>query len=151
MRVDCALLCDAATVREGLLHIIGGGITRAYRPVFPAPVEMSLALHVLIHPTEMSRPHTLSVQLRDSDGKQLAELQLGFGVNDTSSFEVGEEASLPLCVRFPPNVMLQTVGSHVYEVLIDGNHHVSVPFIAVLRPLPGQLPGPIPGIPGGTP
>lgn len=33
MRVDCALLCDAASVREGLLNILGGGITRVtYRP-----------------------------------------------------------------------------------------------------------------------
>lgn len=27
MRVDCALLCDAATVREGLLHVLVGLLT----------------------------------------------------------------------------------------------------------------------------
>jgi hypothetical protein len=136
MQIDCALLCDAATVREGMLHILGGGITRAYRPQFPAPVEMSLALLIRIHPAEMAKPHSLDVQLRDSDGKQLAGLQLVFGINDTTGLEPSEQAALPLSVRFPPEARLEAHGAHVYDVLIDGNHQVSVPFIAVQRPNP---------------
>ena len=44
MRIDTALLCDAATERDGLLNVLGGGITVATRPEFPAPLGMTLAL-----------------------------------------------------------------------------------------------------------
>jgi hypothetical protein len=31
-----ALLCDAATVRENVLHILGGGLGQLWRDVYPA-------------------------------------------------------------------------------------------------------------------
>ncbi len=62
MRIDCALLCDAATVREGLLHVLGGGIAHAVRPSFPAPAAMSLAVHVWVTQDEATGDHVLAVR-----------------------------------------------------------------------------------------
>lgn len=137
MRVDCALLCDAATVREGLLHILGGGVTLAFRPTYPAPTDVTLALRVMVHPTETSRGHSVSVQLVDSDGGSIAGMDLGFGVANPATLVAGEEASLALCLRFPPTVTLPKADTYSYEVLIDGNHHASLTLKVVDRPPPG--------------
>lgn len=44
VRATTAILCDAATVREGLLHLLGGGVSALGRPSFPAPLLVDLAL-----------------------------------------------------------------------------------------------------------
>lgn len=132
MRIDCALLCDAATVREGLLNILSGGITRANRPAYPAPLGMMLALRIMIHPTEVSRPHELRIQLQDADGQQLAAMDAQIGIGDPNEIEPGEEASIPLPLGFPPQVALPGPGRYSFEILIDGTHQASVPFTATL-------------------
>ena len=38
------MLCDAATVREQLLHVLGAGISVVTRQSYPAPLGASLAL-----------------------------------------------------------------------------------------------------------
>ncbi|MEO7032519.1 MAG: hypothetical protein ABI548_01705 [Polyangiaceae bacterium] len=42
MHID-AFICDAITMREGLLHVLGGGITTLTRSEFPTPLAISLA------------------------------------------------------------------------------------------------------------
>jgi len=138
MRIDCALLCDAATVREGLLHILGGGITRANRPAYPAPLGMMLALRIMIHPTEVDRPHQLRIQLQDADGGQIAAMDAQINVGDPAMIAPGEEASLPLPLGLPPQVALPDAGRYSFEILIDGTHQASVPFTATLVEAPEQ-------------
>jgi hypothetical protein len=131
LRIDCALLCDAVTVRDGLLHILGGGITTTGHPAYPAPLGMMLALRILIHPTEVDRPHQLQIQLQDADGQRIASIDAQFGVSDPSLLAPGEEASVPLPIGLPPQVGLPAVGRYSFEILIDGTHQASVPFSAV--------------------
>jgi hypothetical protein len=130
MRIDTALLSDAATVREGLLHILGGGITRINRPSFPAPLGVALALRVMVHPTEANKTHQLTVYLLDEDGDQLAEVRIEFGINDPSALDVGEEASLALPIGLH-NVAIPDAGSYSFELLIDDIHQRTVPFRAI--------------------
>lgn len=130
MRIDCALLCDSVTIREGLLHILGGGITRANREDFPAPLNLALALRIMVHPTEADRTHQLAVVLLAQDGQRIAELGIDFGVNDPSVLEPAEEASLPLALSLH-TLRLPDDGPYSFELLIDGIHQGTVPFIAV--------------------
>jgi hypothetical protein len=130
VRIDCALLCDAATVREGLLNVLGGGVTRAYRSEYPAPLNLTLAVRILVHPTEADRPHTLSVRLQGEDGQAIAAVDGEFRVGDPSSIHPGEEASLPLALTFPPEVALPQRGRYSFELLIDAVHQATVPFVA---------------------
>lgn len=51
MQLASAILCDFAQVREGLLFVSGGGITRIWRETFPAAAGVSLALVFEAHPT----------------------------------------------------------------------------------------------------
>jgi len=131
MRIDCALLCDAVTVREGLLHILGGGVTRANRPQFPSPLTMMLALRIMVHPTEAASEHECRVLLLSVDGEEVAAIAIGFGVTDPSALTPGEEASLPIPINVS-NLPLPAAGPYSFEILIDGIHQASVPFLAVL-------------------
>lgn len=134
MKVDSALLCDAATVREGLLHILGGGITRAGRSQFPAPIGLTLALRVLIHPTEADRAHTLEARLQDEDGEVIGGFEVEFTPDPESvkNLVAGELLSLPMPLEPPPDAALPGPGVYSFEVLIDGIHQTSVPFRAEL-------------------
>lgn len=141
MRIDCALLCDAATVREGLLHILGGGITRVQRPSYPAPLGMTLAMRILVHPTEFDRAHQLEVQLQGEDGQRVAGLDATFQAGNSGDLAPGEEASLALPLAFPEVVQLPSPGRYSFELLIDGIHQATVPFLAAQVALQ-QLAGP---------
>lgn len=141
MRIDCALLCDAATVREGLLHVLGGGVTRAGRQSYPAPVNLTLALRILVHPTEAGRQHTLVVLLQGEDGESVTELTIAFGVEDASALEAGEQISLPLPLPLPEAVQLPQPGRYSFEILIDNIHQQSVSFIATQNDAPPVLQG----------
>ena len=44
VRVTALLLADRATVREGLLHVLGAGITRIVRDPLPARLDVALAV-----------------------------------------------------------------------------------------------------------
>src|ERR1017187_5549749 len=79
MNVDTCMLCDAVTVREGLLHILGGGITDVQRAEYPAPLGISLALRILVHPTELAHPHQFEVLLQDADGEQVTKVDMALG------------------------------------------------------------------------
>jgi hypothetical protein len=131
MRIDTALLCDAVTVRDGLLHVLGGGITQAARPEYPAPLGMHLALRVLLHPTEIERPHQVEILLQDEDGEMITRAQIGIQVPPDAAIPAGEEASIPIPWTFPMQPALPHAGRYSFEVLIDGVHQVSVPFTAL--------------------
>jgi hypothetical protein len=132
VRIDCALLCDAASVREGLLHVLGGGVTRANRAEFPGPLGMALAVRVMVHPTEMDRPHALEIRLQGEDGQLIAEVDVQFESVDPGDLAPGEESSLPLALALPQQVALPQEGRYSFEMLIDGIHQATVPFMAVL-------------------
>jgi hypothetical protein len=138
VRIDCALLCDAATVREGLLHVLGGGVTRVNRPGYPASLApLSLALRILVHPTEADRTHQLDVHLQGEDGQDVAKVDVQFGIGDPGHIEPGEEVSVPLPLNMSPNFGLPRAGRYSFELLIDGVHQRSVSFIAMHVPIPG--------------
>lgn len=139
MRIDCALLCDAATVREGLLHVLGGGVTRLNRPGYPAPLApITLALRILVHPTETDRQHQMEVRLQGPDGEPVAKFSVDFGVTDPGQVQAGEEVSVPLPLTMPPNAALPQAGRYSFEILIDGIHQTSVPFISTHIPGGGE-------------
>jgi hypothetical protein len=75
-----ALLCDAATVRENVLHILGGGLGQLWRDVYPAPLGADLALLLTLHPSETTDEHELRILIQDADGKRFAQLDATFSI-----------------------------------------------------------------------
>ncbi len=134
MELDAALICDAASVRENLLFVLGGGITRYWREDLPADIQVSLALVLKVHPTEMGRPHELDVILMDADGTRLNELKVGFQVDVTAErpdLDLTESALIPQAIdlraRFPRE------GSYSIDILLDAQHRKSLQFQVLRR------------------
>lgn len=80
MKASLFVMCDRATVREGLLHILGAGVSRLGRPSLPAPMGVDLA--VLLIPDrfeELPGQHQISVVVRDGAEIGIARVQFGLG------------------------------------------------------------------------
>ena len=123
-----AFLCDAATVRDNLLHVLGAGITRLWRPEFPAPMGADLALLLTLHPLEAEEPHRLRVVLQDADGAEVAKLDAEFALDaDGTQLHPGESFILPVVVPLS-NVPIPAAGRYAAEILVDGQHTDSLFF-----------------------
>lgn len=128
MRVD-ALLCDFATVREGMLHILGGGVSRVWREQFPAPLGLTLAMLLALEPAEARHPHKLRIVLQDVDGASVAELDGQFGIQAGPGSKPGEQVAMPLVLNLH-TVQIPKAGEYSLEVLLDGLVVRSMPFRA---------------------
>ena len=95
MEIQAAILCDSATVREGLLHVLGGGINRLYRSELPAPLGVALALLVAFEPEEVDQLH----EVHDRSFSQSTTCRGNGGAPGEASFEdgAGRERSASAC------------------------------------------------------
>lgn len=130
MQVD-ALLCDAATVREGLLHVLGGGVTRTWHDGFPAPLIVALAM-MMTMPANEAGEHRVRIVLQDQDGKTLVTVDGGFEVAKGAVSKMGEHLAVPLAIPLH-GVVIPKAGTYSLEVLVDGHHIRSLSFASVLR------------------
>ena len=130
MRLE-ALLCDAATVREGLLHVLGAGITRIRKPFFPGTMDIQLAMVVTVMPVESDGPHKLKVVIQTEDGVRIAEIDGEFRVSPGDESSKGEPIAMPLILNLR-QIALPKEGTYSVEVLIDSQLAKSMPFKAVV-------------------
>ena len=96
MEIAAALLCDAATVREGLLHVLGGAITRVWSPGLPAPLGVALAAVIELAQEETAVPHELQVEVFDPDGTLIGMVMGGFQTAPNERLEPGEHVLVPV-------------------------------------------------------
>ena len=131
MEIDCALLCDFVTVRENLLHILGGGLNELTRPTYPAPMGISLAVRILAHHREVQGEHTLQLDVISEDGSEVATIKLGFKVDKLTNTTDQANINLPFGLQ---GVVLPSKGKYSVEILINGQHKRSIPFNAKEAP-----------------
>jgi hypothetical protein len=130
-RVASALLCDAATVREGLLHILGGGITRLHRAEFPAPLQVALVVQVVLTPTEIQLPHDVVARIQTEDGDVVVQANGHLDAGEPNPLlEPGESVLLPFVINLD-NVVVPAAGGYSIEVAVDEVHQTSLTFRAV--------------------
>lgn len=74
------LLCDYANIREGMLNIVSGGITRiATSTGFPSVIDAHLAMSVYVHPDRVSDTHHGRVVMRHPDTvEEIARIEFQF-------------------------------------------------------------------------
>ena len=125
MEVDLALLCDAATVdASGKLNILGV-FDRLNVSRLPARhPRMSLVLRFRGDVSEVGE-HTLAIALKDPEGGELfsADGKLNIGGGRGSA---GEGIRVPQVLNFD-GLVFESEGRYVFDVRVDGTHHVAVP------------------------
>jgi hypothetical protein len=128
MKVDVALLCDFVTVRDNLLHVLGGGIGELTRPSYPAPMNVGLAVRILAHQTEVNAVHTVRVVVLGEDGQEIAVIELQTApIPKLPRPDLEANWLLPFALH---GVQLPAKGKYSVEILIDNIHQKSVPFEA---------------------
>jgi hypothetical protein len=74
------LLCDYANIREGMLNIVSGGITRiATSTGFPSHIDAHLAMSVYVHPHRINDTHNGRIIFRYPDTvEEIARIEFQF-------------------------------------------------------------------------
>jgi hypothetical protein len=128
-----SLLCDAATVREGLLHVLGGGINKLTRPAFPARMSLDLALLLTFdEPRAVEGEHLLSVVVRTADSREVGRVEIGFAAREAEALPPDERdrpAVAPLVVPLR-DVPLPQPGDYTVVVQLDGHELTHNDFLA---------------------
>lgn len=126
-----ALLCDAATVRENLLHILGGGLGQLWRDAYPAPLGIDLALLLTLHPSETTDEHELRILIQDTDGKQIAQVDATFSIGpQVMQIPAGQMVRAPIALQLR-TIPIPAPGLYSFELLVDKQHRRSLPFQAM--------------------
>jgi len=116
VQTRAALLCDFAQVREGVLMVSSGGITRLWRSQYPAPMGMMLALMFEVAPDQIVTAREIRIHVETEDGAKLAE-SIGMlqGVPPTN-LDPGEKLMMPIVLDLR-EVSLPRAGR--YQVVMD--------------------------------
>lgn len=74
------LLCDFANIREGMLNIISGGITRiGVTNGFPTGIDATIAMSVYVHPHRVGQVHSGRLIMRYPDTiEEIARIEFQF-------------------------------------------------------------------------
>lgn len=133
MRTDCALLCDAVTVRDGLLHVLGGGVGRVRRTQFPSLLENELALRLALSPDEIEGVHSIEIRVVDHNGATTSNLNGEFTMGAPEGRPADAEAflNLPVSLR---QVIVPAPGIYGIEILVDGTRLSRLPLEAAIAP-----------------
>jgi hypothetical protein len=122
--VVSAILCDYAQVREGLLFVSSGGITRLLRQTVPAQLgALYLAVLIEVPPDALDLKHEVSARIRSVYGGQEI-VSVSAALNPPSrpgaSYEQGESAVIPLALPLPGHAELPEYGPYDVTVSVDG-------------------------------
>ena len=76
MKLLMAALCDRATIREGLLHILGAGVTQCSL-LLPGPADLDLALLIRAEGwQDLVGRHTLTTTVTQDDGTPMGSVDM---------------------------------------------------------------------------
>lgn len=126
MEVTTALLCDFAQIRERLLFVASGGVTRIMRAELPAPIGVTLALVIEMDQIEVRRPHELQIFIRDEDGAEIAKIEGALQIEGFDG-QVGEKAQVPMVMDLRP-VGVRKYGVYDIGIYIDSQHQHTMSF-----------------------
>jgi hypothetical protein len=136
MKATAVILADHATVREGLLHVLGGGITRVTRD--PLPAELGVMLALMLQPDsveDLLRTHDVEVVVKHvaTEGEASvakAVMTLRAGVPGP-----GPVPQVPVAVPLQ-SVLVTATGMHRITVTLDGERAGEIEFEVVKAPDP---------------
>lgn len=133
MEIQAAILCDFAQVREGVLFVASGGVSRLIRrPGEPSSIAICLAAIIELLPNEIPLVHEITVTVtRDSGGQTVGVATAAFQYPPQMRLEPGEAAVVPIAISLAP-VTITDLGMYDVRISVDGG----VPAIRTLYVVP---------------
>ncbi len=136
MRIQAAILCDHAQVREGLLFVSAGGISRLYRPPDqPAgPLGLVLAVILEIDSDQVETVHEVRVTITREGGEEIGTLPAALQgpPGAAANLNPGEPAVVPIVLPIS-GMIIPAFGMYDVRVSADGG----VPEILTVYVQPG--------------
>ncbi|MBK5331676.1 MAG: hypothetical protein JJD93_06890 [Ilumatobacteraceae bacterium] len=106
-RLTTLLLCDFAQVREGLLFVSSGGVSRVVQSNYPANPRLHLAMVVHLPAASLGQSHQVHVRLKYPDTAEvIANAEVAIQLNAVSGAYPGEGINVPqvidlVSIQFP--------------------------------------------------
>jgi len=120
-RLTSLLICDHAQVRENLLMVLSGGITRLHVPNVPAGVQFTVALVIEVPYFELDQPHEVRLTVIDPEtAGPIAEPFVANLPSDPATAQrvfLGEPVLIPLTVGVALGV--EHAGQYDVRVTVD--------------------------------
>jgi hypothetical protein len=129
VELTTALLCDHASVREGLLFVAGGGITRIRRTSYPSHLGIGLATVLELDPFEAHLDHHFQLVIVGEDGEEVGRIEADIRVGTTDAVKPGENVQVPLAVDLY-ETRLPSAGAFELRLYVDGEHRRTLQFWA---------------------
>jgi hypothetical protein len=99
LTLTTVILCDHAQVREGLLFVHSGGVSRIVPGSYPASIRVHLALVVHVPASEVTDEHTVDLRFKYPDSAELiATAQIALRLNEIQGAYPGEGINVPQVV-----------------------------------------------------
>jgi hypothetical protein len=113
------LLCDFAQVREGLLFVSSGGISRVVQTTYPANPRLHLAMVVHLPAASLEVSHQVHVRLKYPDTAEvIANAEVAILLNALSGTYPGEGINVPQVIDLAP-IKFARPGQVDVQVSID--------------------------------
>jgi hypothetical protein len=113
------VLCDFAQVREGLLFVSSGGVSRVVSTSYPARLHLYLALVVHLPPSEMTEAHRMRVRFKYPDSAtQIAHVDVAMQLNEPAAVFPGEGINMPSAIDLA-NILFPRPGQIDVQIDID--------------------------------
>lgn len=119
-RITTDILCEYANVRDNLLNVLSGSITRMLVPTFPTRLGLMLALVVEIPHEERQQAHEITVVLKHNESaRDVSRITIGVQVEESDA-QPGESLFMPVVadLRSAP---INAFGSYDIRANADGN------------------------------
>jgi hypothetical protein len=127
MHLQAVMLCDAVSVRDGLLFVLGGGIDRLVLAEYPAVLPVQVAALLELEWLDQGNEHELLVCVYDEHLAELGRVQGQFST--MRSLELDEFAKFPVGISLSA-LSLPCPGSYEVRLLIDGELKARLPLEA---------------------
>jgi hypothetical protein len=113
------VICDFAQVRENLLFICSGGITRVVRPSLPAALNLYVAAHLEFGEEDMTRPHQIVLVFNHVDSaRSILRTSLAVELALPPHAHPGERLVFPLVWHLPA---VDSYGQHDVAIYLNDN------------------------------
>jgi hypothetical protein len=112
MKIDSALLADAAQAVGGKVYVLGGGWNLFRAPNFPAPVQLAIAIGLGFTAEEVGIQFPLNVAIADDNGVPVVPEMKGQVETGQPAPDVPKTASVKIPVAINISLSLPHPGSY---------------------------------------